>query len=220
MSGETLSTALTAESIAAHSTARWMGSRIDCLDSVDSTNTRARELGLAGAPDGTVVTAEEQSRGRGRLGRAWVSPAGRNVYMSILLRTDLPPESISQISLAAGLAACETVQEWSAATLKWPNDVLVGGRKVVGILAELESRAERSFCRPRRRSERQHQARGVPTGFGRQGGLDCRCDRGRGGPCAGCGSAPLALGIALRRASYLGVRGDCEAVGGSFGFSR
>ncbi len=131
--------------IRAHSTARWCGARIDCLDTVDSTNTRARDLGLAGAADGTVVVAEEQSGGRGRMGRTWISPRGRNLYLSVLLRTDLPPQAISQISLCAGLAACETIGEWCDAVLKWPNDVLVGGRKVVGILAELESRVAHHF---------------------------------------------------------------------------
>lgn len=136
---------LTADDIRAHSDARWIGARIDCLDTVDSTNSWTRDLGLQGAPDGTVVTAEEQTGGRGRLGRSWVSPRGRNLYVSVLLRADLPPESLSQLSLVAGLAACETVDEWCAATLKWPNDVLVGGRKVVGILSELESRGAARF---------------------------------------------------------------------------
>ncbi len=136
---------LTPEAVAAHSTAKWIGAQMHCLDAVDSTNTRVRELGLNGAPDGTVVFAEEQSSGRGRLGRTWVSPRGRNVYASILLRSDLPADQLSQISLTAGLAACEAVGQWCDARLKWPNDVLVGGRKVVGILAELESRSTERF---------------------------------------------------------------------------
>jgi len=138
-------TPLTADSIRSHSAALWIGGRIDCLESVDSTNVRARQLGFDGAPDGSVVLAEEQTRGRGRLGRDWVSPPHRNLYMSVLLRTDLLADAISQISLTAGLAACETVAEWCPATLKWPNDVLVDRRKVVGILAELESRAGSRF---------------------------------------------------------------------------
>ena len=133
------------EAIRAHSTASWIGARIECLDTVDSTNSWVRQLGLQGATDGTVVFAEEQTGGRGRLGRSWVSPRGKNLYVSVLLRSELPPESLSQISLTAGLAACEAVDEWCHATLKWPNDVLVGGRKVVGILCELESRSEDRF---------------------------------------------------------------------------
>ncbi len=136
---------LSAESIAGHSAARWIGSRIECLDVVDSTNLRLRDLAWSGAVDGTVVTAEEQTQGRGRLGRNWMSPRGRNLTMSVLLRTDLAPECIPQIALTAGLAACETVEEHCPAVLKWPNDVLVAGRKVVGILAELESRVDERF---------------------------------------------------------------------------
>lgn len=145
ISGIALNGALTADAVRAHSGARWIGSRIDCLERVDSTNTRVRELGVAGAPDGTVVIAEEQTGGRGRLGRAWVSPPGRNLYLSILLRTDLVGDGYSQLSLTAGLAASETVREWCPATPKWPNDVLIDGRKVVGILAELETRGGAHF---------------------------------------------------------------------------
>ncbi len=140
-----MSGALTAESIRAHSGARWIGARIDCLDRVDSTNTRVRQLGVEGAADGTVVIAEEQTGGRGRLGRSWVSPRGRNLYLSVLLRTELVGDGYSQLSLTAGLAASETVHEWCPATPKWPNDVLIEGRKVVGILAELETRGGGHF---------------------------------------------------------------------------
>ncbi len=140
-----MSVRLAAEAIRAHSSARWIGSRIDCLGRVDSTNTRARELGLDGAPDGTVVIAEEQTGGRGRLGRSWVSPPGRNLYISVLLRTDMSGGDFCRLSLTAGLAASETVREWCPAIPKWPNDVLIDGRKVVGILAELESRGGQQF---------------------------------------------------------------------------
>lgn len=129
---------LSAAAIRAHADVRWLGGRIECLDSVDSTNTHLRQLAAEGAGDGTVVLAEEQTGGRGRLGRTWVSPRGRNVYLSALLRGGVPVDRIPQISLCAGLAACETVEEWCAATLKWPNDVLAGGRKVVGILCEAQ----------------------------------------------------------------------------------
>jgi len=137
--------ALTAATVRAHSQARWIGAEMHCLDRVDSTNTRARELGLQGAADGAVVIAEEQSGGRGRRGRSWVSPRGRNLYMSVVLRSELPPESIAQLSLVAGVACAEGLEEWCAPRLKWPNDVLVGGRKVVGILAELEARGSAPF---------------------------------------------------------------------------
>lgn len=131
---------LSAPAIRAHSGATWIGGRIDCLDTVDSTNSYLRRLAVQGAIDGVVAVAEEQTGGRGRLGRTWVSPPGRNLYLSVLLRCDMPPEAMGQVSLTAGLAACETVDEWCAGTLKWPNDVLVDGRKVVGILCEAEVR--------------------------------------------------------------------------------
>ncbi len=95
----------------------------------DSTNARARELAAAGAPHGTVVTAAEQSAGRGRQGRTWVAPAGRALLCSVLLRD--PPRLLP---LAAGVAVAEVVGE--QASVKWPNDVLLGGRKVAGILVE------------------------------------------------------------------------------------
>jgi BirA family biotin operon repressor/biotin-[acetyl-CoA-carboxylase] ligase len=99
------------------------------LRSVDSTNARARELAAAGAPHGTLVTAAEQTAGRGRQSRAWRSPAGRGLLMSVLLR-DWP----RLLPLGAAVAVAETVGEQAA--IKWPNDVLLRDRKVAGILAE------------------------------------------------------------------------------------
>ncbi len=95
----------------------------------DSTNARARELAVRGAPHGTVVTADEQSAGRGRQGRAWSAPAGRALLCSIVIRE--PPRLLP---LAAGAAVAELVG--AEAMIKWPNDVLVGGLKVAGILVE------------------------------------------------------------------------------------
>jgi BirA family transcriptional regulator, biotin operon repressor / biotin---[acetyl-CoA-carboxylase] ligase len=95
----------------------------------DSTNARARELAARGAPHGTVVTAAEQSAGRGRQGRTWTAPAGRALLCSIVIRD--PPRLLP---LAAGVAVAEVVG--AEAQIKWPNDVLVVGRKVAGILVE------------------------------------------------------------------------------------
>jgi BirA family biotin operon repressor/biotin-[acetyl-CoA-carboxylase] ligase len=95
----------------------------------DSTNTRARELAAAGAPHGTLVTAAEQVAGRGRQGRVWTAPPGRALLMSLVLR-DWP----RLLPLAAALAVAEVASERSR--IKWPNDVLVEGRKVAGILVE------------------------------------------------------------------------------------
>ena len=99
------------------------------LRCIDSTNARARTLALAGAPHGTLVTAGEQLAGRGRQGRTWVAPAGRALLASLVLR-DVPP----LLALASALAVADIAG--ADARIKWPNDVLVDGRKVAGILAE------------------------------------------------------------------------------------
>lgn len=99
------------------------------LRTTDSTNLRARGLAIAGAPHGTLVTAAEQSAGRGRQGRTWTAPAGRALLMSLVVRE--PP---TLLPLVAAVAVAETIGE--SAQIKWPNDVLVGGRKVAGILVE------------------------------------------------------------------------------------
>lgn len=99
------------------------------LRQTDSTNTRARELAAAGAPHGTLVTADEQTAGRGRQGRVWTAPAGRALLCSVILRE--PPRLLP---LAAGVAVAEVVAR--DALVKWPNDVLIDGRKVAGILVE------------------------------------------------------------------------------------
>jgi BirA family biotin operon repressor/biotin-[acetyl-CoA-carboxylase] ligase len=99
------------------------------LRSIDSTNERARALALAGAPHGTLVTAAEQSAGRGRQGRTWSAPAGQALLMSLVLRD--PPRFLP---LAAAVAVAEVAGD--AAAIKWPNDVHLDGRKVAGILVE------------------------------------------------------------------------------------
>jgi BirA family transcriptional regulator, biotin operon repressor / biotin---[acetyl-CoA-carboxylase] ligase len=99
------------------------------LRAIGSTNDRARELAVAGAPHGTLVTAAEQSAGRGRQGRTWSAPAGHALLMSLILRE--PPRLIP---LIAAVAVAETVGDGAA--IKWPNDVQLEGRKVAGILVE------------------------------------------------------------------------------------
>lgn len=102
------------------------------LRRTDSTNTRARELAARGAPHGTLVTATEQTAGRGRQGRTWSAPPGRSLLCSVVIRE--PPRLLP---LAAGVAVAELAAANGAeARVKWPNDVLVDGRKVAGILVE------------------------------------------------------------------------------------
>jgi BirA family transcriptional regulator, biotin operon repressor / biotin---[acetyl-CoA-carboxylase] ligase len=98
---------------------------------VDSTNERARRLAQRGAPHGTLVTASEQTAGRGRQGRTWTAPRGRAILASVVVRD--PPHLLP---LAAGVAVAEVASRAVSASIKWPNDVLVGGRKVAGILVE------------------------------------------------------------------------------------
>ena len=108
----------------------------------DSTNTRAKELAAAGAPEGTMVIAEAQTAGRGRKGRVWHSPPGDGVYLSIVLRPRISPIEAPKITLLAGIAAAETLHGAFPdldAHIKWPNDILVGPRKVAGILTEISS---------------------------------------------------------------------------------
>jgi BirA family biotin operon repressor/biotin-[acetyl-CoA-carboxylase] ligase len=107
------------------------------LAQVDSTQAEARRLLMAGVPDGTVVVAGEQTAGRGRLGRAWHSPPG-NLYASLVLRPSLPLAEWPQCTMAAALAIAGTLDALPVpgVALKWPNDVLIDGRKVAGMLAE------------------------------------------------------------------------------------
>jgi BirA family biotin operon repressor/biotin-[acetyl-CoA-carboxylase] ligase len=112
------------------------GRQVFFYDTVPSTNDVAATLAEGGAPEGCVVVADAQSAGRGRLGRTWASPAGAGLYVSAVLRPE--PDVIPLVTIAAGVALTQGIQ---AATglrpdLKWPNDVLIDGRKVAGILAE------------------------------------------------------------------------------------
>ena len=111
-----------------------------CLDVIDSTNRVAMELAENGAPHGTVVVADAQTAGRGRMGRRWVSPAGKNLYVSLLLRPSVPTVDATRLALVAGVALADAVEAVGVpASLKWPNDLYCEGRKAAGILAEMAS---------------------------------------------------------------------------------
>ncbi len=114
-------------------------------DSVTSTNDVARELAEAGAEEGTTVVAAEQTAGRGRYARRWHSPKGEGLYHSIILRPSAPPSRAPLLGLIAAVALAETLREdyGVVADIKWPNDVMIGGRKVAGILMELETEDDR-----------------------------------------------------------------------------
>ncbi len=115
-----------------------IGWRIHYFEEVDSTQRVAAELAESGTAHGTVVIAERQSAGRGRLGRTWHSPAGVNLYTTVILRPSMPLAEVSRLSLVAGVAvadALETIAPGLVA-LKWPNDIWLSGRKAGGIIAE------------------------------------------------------------------------------------
>ncbi len=105
---------------------------------IDSTNDEARRQAASGARHGLVIWADRQSAGHGRQGRAWQSPPG-NLYCSILLRPDRAAAEVAQLSFAAALAVCDALPAGLAPRCKWPNDVLVGGKKIAGILLESEA---------------------------------------------------------------------------------
>ena len=110
---------------------------------VSSTNDVLQQMTNAGAADGTVVLAEAQTMGRGRLGKPWFSPPGLNLYASVLFRPSIAPDEVPVFACVAGLAVSDAIEaEGVRATLKWPNDVLVEGRKVGGTLVEWASRGE------------------------------------------------------------------------------
>lgn len=121
-----------------------VGRRLCCLEAVDSTNTYAKALAMQGAEDGTVVVANHQTAGRGRMGRTFQSPENQGIYLTALLRPDLPPERLAPVTALAGVAVCEAVEEVCGVRpgLKWPNDPVLGGRKLCGILTELSLEGE------------------------------------------------------------------------------
>jgi BirA family biotin operon repressor/biotin-[acetyl-CoA-carboxylase] ligase len=122
-----------------------LGSRLLRYESLPSTNDLAGEMAGNGAEEGLAITAETQTSGRGRLGREWRSPRGEGLYLSLVLRPNISPRSSSIITLAAAVAVAETLifDLDLPADIKWPNDVLVRGRKICGILAESSIEADR-----------------------------------------------------------------------------
>lgn len=109
------------------------------LDSTDSTNIQAKRLADEGAPHGTVVVAETQHAGKGRAGRRWESPAGCNLYFSLLLREGIVPEKASMLTLVMWLSVQEAVAVCCGVQtqIKWPNDIVLNGKKIAGILTEM-----------------------------------------------------------------------------------
>jgi len=124
---------------------RVVGRQIHCFAEVDSTNVRAAQLAEQGAEEGSVVLAEAQSAGKGRLGRRWESPPGVNLYLSVILRPHILPRQAPLLTFLSSLAVARTIEAESGLrpTVKWPNDVLLHGRKVAGLLNEMNAETER-----------------------------------------------------------------------------
>ena len=116
-----------------------VGQEIRCFDTIDSTNTYLKRAALEGAADGTVVLAAYQTAGRGRMTRSFESPKGKGLYLSVLLRPQLQPEQLLPVTALVGVAVCDAVECVCGVRpgLKWPNDPVLGNRKLCGILTEL-----------------------------------------------------------------------------------
>src|SRR4030042_44730 len=124
---------------------RWMGKVIHYFARLDSTNSKAYELATRGAEEGEVVISECQGKGKGRLGRDWFSPPYLNLYLSVILRPKIPPHQAPLITLMAAVATAEAIEKYSGLRplIKCPNDILLKGRKVEGLLNELQSDTDR-----------------------------------------------------------------------------
>lgn len=133
------------ESILCYLNTRLVGKSIKVLDTVNSTNDYLKKLGSQGAEAGTVALAREQTAGKGRLGRTWQSKKDDGIAMSVLLRPETSPAEISSITPLAGLAVCRAINDFCKldSRIKWPNDIIVGKKKLVGILTEMSAEFDR-----------------------------------------------------------------------------
>ncbi|MBR5468782.1 MAG: biotin--[Firmicutes bacterium] len=114
--------------------------KVILLESTVSTNDVCKSLAFDGEIEGTLVIADEQTGGRGRMGRVWSSPKGEGIWMSLILRQNINPYHVSSVTLLAGLAVCRALRSFGIdAVIKWPNDVWINGKKVCGILTEMSA---------------------------------------------------------------------------------
>lgn len=119
----------------------WAGQEIYYYDVTDSTNIRAKELAEEGHPGGTLVVADRQEAGRGRRGRSWDSPSGTGIFMTLLLKPEMNPNHASMLTLVAAMAVARAISKCAntEALIKWPNDIVIGGKKICGILTEMSA---------------------------------------------------------------------------------
>ena len=135
---------ITAEEISSRLHTNWMAENCIYLESVDSTNNYAKRIAEDGTPSGTLVVADEQTGGKGRRGRSWSTPKGSNIAMTLLLRPRFRPEHASRMTLLAAMAVTCGIRRVTGldAGIKWPNDVVVNGHKVCGILTEMNTEVD------------------------------------------------------------------------------
>ncbi|MDD4909279.1 MAG: biotin--[acetyl-CoA-carboxylase] ligase [Candidatus Omnitrophica bacterium] len=124
---------------------KFVGRKIHYYESVSSTMDIATKLAVEGEEEGAIVCAESQSRGRGRIGRQWFSPKAKGIYISLILRPNLPPSEAAKLTILSAVSCCKAINEETgvSAGIKWPNDLLVRGRKAGGILTELNAETDR-----------------------------------------------------------------------------
>lgn len=135
---------LSKEEIESQMETKWAGKTVVYFDEIDSTNTRAKFLTEEGAVHGTLIVAEQQNAGKGRRGRSWTSPKGSGIWMTLILKPDILPQSASMVTLIAALAIAKSIKKRYDldAKIKWPNDIVLNGKKVCGILTEMSSDIE------------------------------------------------------------------------------
>lgn len=119
----------------------WVAKEVLYFDTIDSTNTKAQELAEKGYPSGTLVVADKQESGKGRRGRSWVSPSGTGIFMTLMIKPDINPNNASMLTLVAALAVAKAITSVTSeeALIKWPNDIVINGKKVCGILTEMNA---------------------------------------------------------------------------------
>ncbi len=123
-----------------------IGRKIYYFDNIDSTMDAAMQLAVKNAPEGTIILAEGQAKGRGRLGRSWVSPKHKGIYISLILRPQASLDKVPLITLLSAVSVCEAVAELSGLEpqIKWPNDIMLHNKKLGGILTELKADMDRA----------------------------------------------------------------------------
>src|SRR5690606_22693461 len=128
---------LTYEEIKEYLNTDFIGRSVYYFDSIDSTNKKAKEIAIDES-EGAVLIAEEQTQGKGRMGRSWVSPKSKGIWMSIILKPDLEPMKVPKLTLIGAAAVHKALDNMGIKTqIKWPNDILINGKKICGILTEM-----------------------------------------------------------------------------------